>query len=176
MEAYFHWACTDGKFDVSKHGQDLPLLAFDANPSGVSIDAMEVRIQKKLEALAERWTSLLRVPGSGEATTTQPAEVSFDNASVVPPTEIDKSQYIMPPPTLYGIVTSGATCALVFYNIQRPGPVLPCAIFNFTQRTHDFWNAMAIAIFVIHVRDIMWDLRNDLKEAGLYKEPVENDS
>lgn len=84
----------------------------------------------------------------------------------------DSSDYAVAPedpPTLYGVIASYTIMAFVSYvppaQSQSERPTLrTVAIFNFGEEGYDVWNSLAIAIFVIHCRNRMKQLRDFLPE------------
>lgn len=73
------------------------------------------------------------------------------------------------PPTLYGVIASYTVMAFVSYvpptQSKNGTPTLrTVAMFNFGEEGYDVWNSLAIAIFVIHCRNRMKQLRAFLPE------------
>jgi hypothetical protein len=71
-------------------------------------------------------------------------------------------------PTLYGITASHSVLAFVGYAPATEGKETPqlrlIAMFDFHKEGYDVWNSLAIAIFVIHCRNRMVQLKECLPE------------
>jgi hypothetical protein len=71
-------------------------------------------------------------------------------------------------PTLYGIIASHSVLAFVSYappDEEKETPQLRLiAMFDFHKEGYDVWNSLAIAIFVIHCRNRMVQLKECLPE------------
>ena len=74
--------------------------------------------------------------------------------------EEDESDEFDPPlPTVYGIVIAYSTVSIVTYDSNQPNREMKAlALFDFQLEDQDVWNAFAIAIVVVWVRDYLVDL------------------
>lgn len=68
-------------------------------------------------------------------------------------------------PTLYGVVACHTIMAFVSYDVHATTPLLrTVAMFDLGQEGYDVWNSLAIAIFVIHCRNRLIQLKDSLPE------------
>lgn len=143
VNKYSQWAMRDGGIQYTYKGMKL----FDtvACPRNVPSYICEQRMIRKLHKLYQKWDSEM---------------LSHDKTGLVEaPEEI---------PTLYGVIASHTVMAFVSYVLPtEPNPkgsLRTVAIFDFGEDGHDVWNSLAIAIFAIHCRNRMQDLREFLPE------------
>ena len=83
----------------------------------------------------------------------------------------DKTGLVAAPeelPTLYGVIASHTVMAFVSYVLPtEPNPkgsLRTIAIFDFGEEGYDVWNSFAIAVFVVHCRNRMRELKEFLPE------------
>lgn len=132
---------------VSALWSTLPLFETVTVGKHISSTVLESRTLTKLASLHERWQSALSTPA---------AKHSFSSA-----TPLDA-------PTLYAVSASHTIMAFVSYvpgdqDNRVPGLRL-IAMFDFGKEGFDVWNALAAAIFVVHCRNRMMELREWLPE------------
>ncbi|KZM23934.1 uncharacterized protein EKO05_0009319 [Ascochyta rabiei] len=147
LTKYTNWAMKDGAVDQSWAA--LPLFEIITINKDVPSTVLETKTLTKLGRLHKRWQSTL----STHATTH-----SFASSSS---TALDV-------PTLYGVSASHTIMAFVSYlpptkENRDPGLRL-VAMFDFGKDGLDVWNALAAAIFVVHCRNRMMQLREYLPE------------
>jgi len=134
---------------VDAHWSTLPLFETVTVSKDVSSSVLETRTLAKLGDLHERWASTLA---------NRAASTSFASSSS---TSLDV-------PTLYGVSASHTIMAFVSYlpptkDNRVPGLRL-IAMFDFGKEGFDVWNALAAAIFVVHCRNRMLQLKEWLLE------------
>ncbi|KAF3033201.1 hypothetical protein E8E12_003977 [Didymella heteroderae] len=153
---YTSWAMKDG--GVNTHWSILPLFETVTVSKDVSSTVLETKILAKLGDLHDRWASALA---------NRAATQSFTSSSS---TSLDV-------PTLYGVSASHTIMAFVSYlpptkDNRVPGLRL-IAMFDFGKEGFDVWNALAAAIFVVHCRNRMMQLKEYLPEpeVGVKEDP-----
>lgn len=142
VTTYNRWAMQDvGMRDIWNNLSLFGVVSCDKNtPSYVA----EQRMIRKLYKLHEQW---------GEAFQTR-----------------GKTGLVAAPetPTLYGVIASHTVMAFVSYVLPSDpnpkGSLRTIAIFDFGQEGYDVWNSLAVAIFVIHCRNRMRQLKEFLPE------------
>lgn len=142
---YAGWAMRDARVEtLSLH---LPLFEIVACRKDVSPKTAEGKMTKKLEALAKKWRKALRERRRLDAELgVTGTSLSFDDGPDVP--------------TLYGVVACHTVMAFVSYDVHAATPVLrTVAMFDLGQEGYDVWNSLAIAIFAIHCRNRLVQLR-----------------
>ena len=132
---------------VSALWSSLPLFETVTVGKHISSTVLESRTLTKLASLHERWQSALSTPA---------AKHSFSSAMP------------LDAPTLYAVSASHTIMAFVSYvpvdqDNRVPGLRL-IAMFDFGKEGFDVWNALAAAIFVVHCRNRMMELREWLPE------------
>ncbi|KAF1924299.1 uncharacterized protein M421DRAFT_424937 [Didymella exigua CBS 183.55] len=147
LTKYTSWAMKDGNVDA--HWSTLPLFETVTVSKDVPSTVLESRTLAKLGALHSRWESAL----AARATTSSFTSSSSTSLEV---------------PTLYGVSASHTIMAFVSYlplskENRAPGLRL-IAMFDFGKEGFDVWNALAAAIFVVHCRNRMVQLREYLPE------------
>jgi hypothetical protein len=147
LTKYTSWAMKDGGVDA--HWSTLPLFETVTVSKDVPSTVLESRTLAKLGSLHSRWQSALAA-----RTTTN----SFDSSSS---TSLEV-------PTLYGVSASHTIMAFVSYLPPSKDNRLPglrlIAMFDFGKEGFDVWNALAAAIFVVHCRNRMVQLKEYLPE------------
>jgi hypothetical protein len=77
----------------------------------------------------------------------------------------DGSAYLVEPPTLYGIVAKEAVIALVAYEPLSPRDALrTIAFFHMSKPKYDVWNALALAIVMMHCRNHLLKIKQAIPE------------
>ncbi|KAF1846704.1 uncharacterized protein K460DRAFT_282783 [Cucurbitaria berberidis CBS 394.84] len=150
VQKYTRWAMKDG--GVDHIWPELPLFEIVTWGLNVHSSDGEKRMIDKLGNLHTRWH---------EALQTQPAEGRLVSA--------------MPDvPTLHGITASHTVMAFVSYapptEENEQAQLRLIAMFDFGKEGYDVWNSLAIAIFVIHCRNRMMQLKECLSEPDLSTE------
>ncbi len=150
---YTAWAMKDG--GVDSIWSTLPLFETVTVGKHVPSTVLESRTLAKLGDLHERWQATL----AGRDITR-----SFGSTLS---TSLEA-------PTLYGVSASHTIMAFVSYlppskENRVPGLRL-IAMFDFGKEGFDVWNALAAAIFVIHCRNRMIELKEYLPEPGVRHE------
>ena len=73
---------------------------------------------------------------------------------------VKEDEYEHDLPTLYGIVVAHTVVAFVTHTADTPDePVRSIAVFDFSDAGYDVWNAFAVAILVVIVRNYLMDLQ-----------------
>ncbi|KAJ4313731.1 hypothetical protein N0V94_006795 [Neodidymelliopsis sp. IMI 364377] len=153
ISKYTRWAMKDG--GVEQSWTSLPL--FDIVTVGKSVPAsvLESRTLAKLGHLHELWQSTLAARAASQ---------SFSTAIST----------MLEVPTLYGVAASHTIMAFVSYvppTKENRAPTLRLiATFDFGREGYDVWNALAAAIFVIHCRNRMMQLKEHLPEPEVVSE------
>ena len=65
-------------------------------------------------------------------------------------------------PTLYGLIVSHTLIGLVAWDVvdaEQRG-MRTMAMFDYGQGDYDVWNSLALAILVVHCRDVVIELKN----------------
>lgn len=147
LSKYTTWAMKDG--GVSDLWSHLPLFETITVGKNVHSTVLETRTLAKLGDLHERWQRTLAAHATAS---------SFTSTSTSS----------LEAPTLYGVSASHTIMAFVSYlpiskENRIPGLRL-IAMFDFGKEGFDVWNALAAAIFVVHCRNRMMELREYLPE------------
>lgn len=78
-------------------------------------------------------------------------------------------------PTLYGVIASHTVMAFVSYVAPTQAGVKASvrmiAMFDFSEEGYDVWNSLAVAIFIVHCRNRMKQLREFLPEPVVIPTP-----
>lgn len=132
----------DGGVDHLWH--DLPLFEIVTWSLKVDVSLGEAKMLRKLQRLYGQWQEALEEQARLDQTTS--VEV----------------------PTLYGVTASHTVMAFVSYappTEENEQPQLRLiAMFDFGKEGYDVWNSLAVAIFVIHCRNRMTQLKECLPE------------
>ena len=141
IQKYTRWAMKDG--GVDHIWPELPLFEIVTWGLNVHSSDGEKRMIEKLGNLHARWHKALQG---------QTAEV----------------------PTLHGVTASHTVMAFVSYapptEENEQAQLRLIAMFDFGKEGYDVWNSLAIAIFVIHCRNRMMQLKECLPEPELSSE------
>lgn len=137
----------DGKVDQA--WADLPLFETVTFARNVSPSVGEHEMLCKLGDLHEQWREALQIEATGQ-----------QGATIVP--EV---------PTLYGVTASHTVMAFASYapptEDNDNAQLRLIAMFDFGKEGYDVWNSLAVAIFVIHCRNRMVQLKDCLPEPEL---------
>jgi hypothetical protein len=137
---------------VDRLWAQLPLFETVTFPRHVHPTVAEAKMIEKLCRLHKLWHEALQID-----------EAEGRGDLVVP--EV---------PTLYGITASHSVLAFVSYappTEEKDAPHLRLiAVFNLFKEGYDVWNSLAVAIFVIHCRNRMMQLKECLPEPEVEQE------
>jgi len=154
IRRYHKWAIKDGKVDKA---WNLPLFEVVSGSRDISASDLQDKMLWKLDHLAAQWRDALRVRASVEADGGAEIQDGSDDTLI-------EKDFIREPPTLYGVICSHTIMGFVSYDIMAKNPTLrTVAIFDFGREDYDVWNSLAIAIFVLHCRNRMMELKEDLQ-------------
>jgi hypothetical protein len=144
----------DGGFATT--WKNLSLFQIHTCPKTVSPKTLEAKAIRNMGKLAARWRDAFRDRVTQNCRDDKPAL----EYGIIP--EI---------PTLYGVLASHTIMAFVSYDVLALTPSLrTIAMFDFGEEGYDVWNSFAIAIFVIHCRNRMVELKRFLPYAEAKKE------
>ncbi|PSN62044.1 hypothetical protein BS50DRAFT_577912 [Corynespora cassiicola Philippines] len=142
---YYDWAVKDGDLDLYAY---ISVFESIHCRHTANIDAVEQRMIRKLQKLSDLWQEALEF---------QRERTDGEADSPLPIAEV---------PTLYGVISSLTIMFFVSYvPATEPGqkPTLrTVANFDLGLPHYDVWNSLAIAIFVVHCRNRMLQLREFL--------------
>jgi len=156
VSVYNKWALKDG--DVNDPWS-LPLFKIVSGTKDVPTTRLQDKMLYKLGKLADQWCDALKLHSSVEG-----GEGGTNDSRNSQDTAVEKD-FIREPPTLYGVIASHTIMGFVSYDIMDPNPSLrTVAIFDFSREDYDVWNGMAVAIFIIHCRNRMMELKDDLPQ------------
>ncbi|KAF2873720.1 hypothetical protein BDV95DRAFT_489426 [Massariosphaeria phaeospora] len=148
IQQYEQWALRDGRLEDV--WGNLSVFQIVSARKDTAPALVEQKMVRKLRKLANQWR---------------------DAFNVQEPSSSDASAPDLP--TLYGVITSHTIMAFVSYDMNAIAPSLrTVAMFDFGQEGYDVWNSLAIAIFVIHCRNRLTDLKDFLPRSQL---PTESD-
>lgn len=162
IEKFINWCDKDSGLDLK---QAIPMLTIVARPKEVAPEAIQSIARNRLARYAEEWKEAFRIRQSIEGS-------PVSRASTV---------LTYPIPTLYAIIASYNLVALVAY---RPddGPdadIRSVLLMDNNNVNYDFWNALAIALVVCHVRNVRVRIAEEtgigLKVPGLEEDEEESD-
>ena len=156
---YLKWAYADSGLKVPpgsnrqavdhllNAGSSLPLLVIETGPKTTDAEILQNNALNKLGELGEKWRRALW--------------------------REENNAYLMPLPTLYTIVATNNTVAFAAYDIDACDgdgePVEPFLrhihMFDFRYRGQDVWNALDIAMLIIHVRNERCSLTDTIQES-----------
>ncbi|PVI03507.1 hypothetical protein DM02DRAFT_612132 [Periconia macrospinosa] len=146
IQKYNRWALKD--VEIDRTWKNISLFRVVVSNMNTAPAVSEHKMLKKLGKLHALWRDALYTHAMNTATGSPAPE---------------------DPPTIYGVIASYTVMAFVSYvpptQSKNGTPTLrTIAIFNFDQEGYDVWNSLAIAIFVIHCRNRMKQLRVFLPE------------
>lgn len=174
IEAYICWAYNDAGVPYSpphrrrhkahddaaeRDGGYIPILAMAAARPHQSTKTLIRNLTRTLHASARRYQARWRIAPSVEAPSAEP-------------------QYAHPLPTLYGLVLQHTVVAVISLDAATLAdgkdpeakarvPVRTVATFDFGKGDYDVWNAFAVAIVVVTVRDRLLRIRRLEDERAL---------
>ena len=147
LAKYTQWAMKDGGVDLT--WSTLPLFEVVTVSKDVPSTVLESRTLAKLGRLHDDWQAALAGRSAAQSFTSSTSTV-------------------LEVPTLYAVSASHTIMAFVSYlpptkENRAPGLRL-IAMFDFGKEGFDVWNALAAAIFVVHCRNRMMQLKEYLPE------------
>ncbi|GIJ99899.1 hypothetical protein Aspvir_003912 [Aspergillus viridinutans] len=158
ISKYIRWAVYDAGLHVSSNA--IPLYAIGARKRGESTVKAVVKVNRRLQKLADRFRSAY-----GLASATKALVVPANRAKARAPNR---------PPLLTGFVISGPVVAILTLNTDPSAANgqrgtedshFICQL-DLSEQGQDVWNSLAVAISVMHIRNTMMELaEHDL--AGL---------
>lgn len=150
VKAYTKWAMKDGKVDHL--WAQLPLFKTITFSRRIHPSIGEEKMLQKLGRLHELWHNALEKCENDRGGEPVVAEV----------------------PTLYGITASHTVVAFVSYapaTKERGQPHLRLlAMFDYGKEGYDVWNALAMAIFILHCRNRLMQMSECLSEPETFSE------
>jgi hypothetical protein len=151
IKNYNRWAMKDA--GVGRTYEDISIFEMTTNSIRTRATVAEQNMIVKLSKLQERWAE------------------KFDSHDDNHSNDVD---YVAAPeelPTLYGVIASFTVMAFVTYvapsQPDSKASLRTVAIFDFGEPGYDVWNSLAIAIFIIHCRNRLKQLREFLPEPEL---------
>ena len=88
----------------------------------------------------------------------------------------DPEAYIIPPPSIFGLLIKETVAAIVAYEPLSPrDKIRVVAYVHFSSQTQEAWNCLSLAIVAVHCRNNMIKIREALQAAGLYKPVIKRD-
>jgi hypothetical protein len=134
----------DGRVD--RMWAQLPLFEIVAFSHNVATSVGERRMIEKLGKLHAQWQEALQIQNDEDSMGSLMPEV----------------------PTLYGITASHSVMAFVSYapttDDKEQAQLRLIAMFDFNKEGFDVWNSLALAIFIVHCRNRMMQLKECLHE------------
>lgn len=126
----------------------VPLLSVVAGYKGMDIGQLEQRTLRTLKAKSRKVLELIRKPEIKNRT-----DFGRDDS------------YIMPPPTVWGLVVLQEVAAIVAYQPLSAGKdkLLPIAFFHLRNALYTEWNTVAIALLVVYCRQRLLDMAAALR-------------
>lgn len=148
VKKYNQWATKDS--GVTHIWNNLSLFEIAAYDASVPPDMIEQSMIRKLSKLHGRWN---------EAFDTYDEHNSGASNHATAPEET---------PTLYGVTASHTVMAFVSYvpptEPNGKASLRTIAFFDFSNEGYDVWNSLAVAIFIVHCRNRMKQLKEFLPE------------
>ena len=88
----------------------------------------------------------------------------------------DPEAYIIPPPSIFGLLIKGTVVAIVAYEpLSALDKIRVVAYIQFSSQTLEAWNCLSLAITAVHCRNNMVKIREALQAAGLYVPAIVRD-
>ncbi|KAF2102871.1 hypothetical protein NA57DRAFT_71856 [Rhizodiscina lignyota] len=146
VKTYMKWAYDDANLKTTGGSSLPPLMVMVTGSKNVAATTLQERALEKLIGLGEKWKQALRGSPDGDM--------------------------IAPLPTLYAMVATHNTVGLAAYDVdvrdEDGTPLDPflriVTLFNFRDKGHDVWNALRLAMVVVHVRNELCVLRDAVRE------------
>ena len=136
-------------------------MVFAAGHNNLRTDRLEDIVLRRLKARSEQLLELLRVDAVESLIGPDDQTDIFFH---------DSEGYLYEPPTLYGIVVKEAVVALVAYEpLSNRDAFRTIAFFHLSKPHYDVWNALALAMVMIHCRNHLLKIKERLPE-GMYEE------
>jgi hypothetical protein len=166
VRAYFTWAFADSDFDTT-HSTYTPIHAIATRKRGQPTTIAISILAQRLQMLSTRHRENQGVLSSIESTLNHNLDMS-DPPLDTSPTQVYDDSSPNEPPTLVGILIVSAIVVIFTlnsHNSLRSGArtdnnldssgVRFIAKFDFADPKYDVWNAIAVAITAVHVRETM---------------------
>jgi hypothetical protein len=132
------------------------LICYAPGDEKTSTDKLEEMILVRLRKRASKVLDLLRVDAREPAIGKRDKSEFFWH---------EGTGYLCEPPTLYGIVAKEAVIALVAYEPLSPRDALrTLAFFHMSKAKYDVWNALALAIVMVHCRNHLLKIKKLIPE------------
>jgi len=139
IQRYIKWSLEDAGLNITK-GPDIPNLVVESGDKNVKGAVLEAGIMDQLSRLETRWDDALLIDIVDEK------DRLVDN------------EYLCDPPTMYGIVLTHTVMAFVALVPGQEG-LKQIATLDYGDARYDVWNALAAAIYIIHCRNRLMELR-----------------
>jgi hypothetical protein len=161
---YNKWALRDGKVD--NMWNNISLFDIASVAKHVPATIAEAKMLRKLGKRAEQWREAFEERRRQDEQLKDELSGSIDGEYEAGPDL----------PTLYGVVACHTIMAFVSYDVHAATPLLrTVAMFDLGQEGYDVWNSLAIAIFVIHCRNRLIQLRDSVPVVEPEKTTTESD-
>jgi hypothetical protein len=149
---YNKWALRDG--DIENTWNGLSLFDTISARKHVSSKVVEAKMLQKLGKLAAKWQEAFherQIQDYDNLNNGKSCAMDFESGPELP--------------TLYGVISLNTIMAFVSYDVHAAKPMLrTVAMFEFANEGYDVWNSLAVAIFVVHCRNRMFNLQDCLPE------------
>jgi hypothetical protein len=162
IEKFTKWCDKDSGLDLKRA---IPMLTIVAKPKEVAPETIQRIARTRLARYAKQWKEAFRIRQSIEGSPVSRASTALS----------------YPIPTLYAIIASYNLVALVAYR-PEDGPdadIRSVLLMDNNNVNYDFWNALAIALVVCHVRNVRVRIAEEtgiwLKVPGMDEGVVESD-
>lgn len=152
---YTKWAGKDSGLNTKR---TIPIIATVYAQKNSSAETMQRSAIRKLRKLAARYTRALHVETSIE----------------VSPGSTNTTKLATEIPTLYAVIASHTIVALIAYRVELDtGFAVPAdekegedgtkivAYFDMSNKNHDVWNCYALAILIVHARNVQLHIANE---------------
>lgn len=140
-------------------GTLVPLLITKWARQHQSMEDLAVGLMQEFLTLSSRLLTILRKPQN-----------SFGQGNASFP--LDPDAYIIPPPTLFGIVVHKPVVSILAYEAPSTHPKLrEIAYLHTSSHSYEMWNVLGIAVTAAHCSSNMLRIKYALQTAGLYVPP-----
>ncbi|MCJ1252362.1 hypothetical protein MMC24_000167 [Lignoscripta atroalba] len=154
--------------DPTPHQQGILTLGSHRPTPPESLPETEVVVPVAVPALHPPAAAEAAVPTPTSTPTPTPTpspEAQPPAAAAIHP--VNPTHYRRPLPTIYGIVIYNTVASFVTYDARHPGkPIRTISLCNFADEGQDVWNAFAVSILVIVVRDWVMALEASRKASS----------